>query len=252
MKICAILRLVPDLVEELEVEETEVIPFRYMPNERDEHAVEEALILKEKLGDAEVEVIGIADPDNEADLDEGLGMAAAKGADKLYKVILDRPTFRRAELAKALAEFLKDKGYDLILTGIQAIDAFAGNLGGMLACYLDLPYIGGVVEANVEDGKVDVKKELGGGLLAEYRLPTPAVIGVVSAERPLKFVPFTKLRQAMKKAEIEEVELELPEVEGIEVVRYEVPPEPEITLLEGDAEEIADRLIEVLKEISVL
>ncbi len=250
MKVCALLRLVPDLVEELEVEETEVIPFRYMPNERDEHAVEEALILKEKAN-AEVEVVGIADPDNEADLDEGLGMAAAKGADKLYKVLLDRPTYKRIELAKALAEFLKDR-YDVIFTGIQAIDSFAGNLGGMLACYLGVPYVGGVVEVNAEDGKLKVKKELGGGLLAEYTVKTPAVISIVSAERPLKFVPFTKLRQAMKKAEIEEVELELPEFEGIEVVRYEVPPEPEITLLEGDAEEIADRLIEVLKEISVL
>ncbi len=251
MKICAVLRLVPDLVEELEVEENEVIPFRYMPNERDEHAVEEALILKEKTG-AEVEVLGIADPDNEADLDEGLGMAAAKGADKLYKVILDRPSYKRAELAKALAEFLSDKNYDLILTGIQAIDSFAGNLGGMLAKNLGIPYIGGVVEVNVSDGEVVVKKELGGGLLAEYKLSTPAVVSIVSAERPLKFVPFTKLRQAMKKAEIEEVELELPEFEGIEVVRYEVPPEPEITLIEGDVEEVADKLIEALKEISVL
>ncbi len=251
MKICAILRLVPDLVEEIEVEENEIIPFRYMPNERDEHAVEEAIILKEKTG-AEVEVIGIADSENEADLDEGLGMAAAKGADKLYKVVLDRPTYKRCEIAKALADFLSDKNYDLILTGIQAIDSYAGNLGGILARYMDLPYIGGVVEVNVSNGNTIVKKELGGGLLAEYKLPLPAVVSVVSAERPLKFVPFTKLRQAMKKANIEEVELELPEIEGVEVLKYEVPPEPEITLIEGDVEEVADKLIEALKELSIL
>jgi len=87
MKVCALLRLVPDLVEEIEVRKDEIIPLRYMPNERDEHAVEEAIILKEKFN-AEVEVIGIASEDNEADLDEGLGMAAAKGADKLYRVVL--------------------------------------------------------------------------------------------------------------------------------------------------------------------
>ncbi len=248
MRICALLRLVPDLVEEIEVEDREVIPFRYMSNERDEHAVEEALILKEKFG-AVVEVAGIADENNEADLDEGLGMAAAKGADKLYRLILSKPTFSRVELAKALAGFLAEKNYDLILTGVQAVDSFAGSLGGALARLLNVPYIGVVTEIDLEDEKIKVKKELGGGLIAEYRLPLPAVIGVVSAERPLKFVPFTKLRQAMRKSDVERVELEVPEVKGVEVVRYSTPPEPEIRFIEGEVEEVADELIKVLEEL---
>ena len=248
MRICALLRLVPDLVEEIEVEDKEVIPFRYMSNERDEHAVEEALILKEKLN-AEVEVVGIANEDNEVDLDEGLGMAAAKGADKLYKVILSKPTFRRVELAKALSGFLAEKSYDLILTGVQALDSFAGSLGGALARFLGVPYVGAVTEVDVEDGKLRVKKELGGGVLAEYRLPFPAVIGVVSAEKPLKFVPFTKLRQAMRKSNVERAELEVPEVKGVEVVKYSTPPEPEIKFIEGEVEKVADELIKVLEEL---
>ncbi|AEA47565.1 electron transfer flavoprotein subunit beta/FixA family protein [Archaeoglobus veneficus] len=251
MKICAILRLVPDLVEEIEISETEITPFAYIANERDEHAVEEALVLKEKSG-ATVDVLGIVDEDTETEIDEPLAMAYAKGADNLIKAILSRSTYRRIEVAKGLAEFLKDKEYDVIMVGIQAIDAFAGTLGGMLARCMGIPYIGGVVEADVQDGNLVVKKELGGGLLGEYKVSLPAVVGVVSAERPLKFVPFAKLRQAMKKAEIEEVEIEVPELEGVEVLRYYEPPKPEITLLEGEPEEIADKLVEVLKELSVL
>ena len=251
MKICAVLRVVPDLVEEIEIEETEIVPFAYIANERDEHAVEEALILKEKAGGS-VDVLGVVDEDTASDVDEPLAMAYAKGADNLIKAILSRKTFRRYEVAKGLAEFLKDKGYDVIFTGIQAIDAFAGTLGGMLARCMNLPYIGGVVEVDVQNGTLVVKKELGGGLLGEYRVSTPAILGVVSAERPLKFVPFAKLKKAMKEANIDEVDIEVPEIEGIDVLRYYEPPKPEITLLEGDPEELAEKLVGVLKEVSVL
>ncbi|RUM34882.1 MAG: electron transfer flavoprotein subunit alpha [Archaeoglobus sp.] len=251
MKVCVLLRLVPDLVEELEISENEVVPFQYIPNERDEHAIEEAIVLKEKLKDVTLDVVGIADPDSADEIDEGLGFAAAKGADKLYKVILNRQTFSRVEIAKALADFLNDRGYSLILTGVQAIDSFAGSLGGALARFLNLPYIGGAVELNLNE-KLYVKKELEGGISAEYRLPLPAVVGVLSAERPLSFVPFTKLRQAMKRAEIEEVELEVPKISGVELVRYETPPEPDVLMLEGDVEEVADRIVEVLRDISVI
>jgi len=250
MRICAILRVVPDLVEDIEINE-ELIPFAYIANERDEHAVEEALILKEKVGGT-VDVLGVVDEDAAGDIDEPLAMAYAKGADNLIKAILSRKTYRRYEVAKGLAGFMKDKNYDVVVTGIQAIDAFAGTLGGILARCMRIPYIGGVVEVDAQDGSLTVKKELGGGLLGEYRVALPAIIGVVSAERPLKFVPFAKLKKAMKEANIEEVNVEVPELEGIKVVRYYEPPKPEITLLEGEPEEIADKLIEVLKEVSVL
>ncbi len=251
MKICAILRVVPDLVEDIEINEEELIPFAYIANERDEHAVEEALILKEKAGGT-VDVLGVVDEDTAGDIDDALAMAYAKGADNLIKAILSRKTYRRYEVAKALAGFLKDKNYDVIIPGIQAIDAFAGTLGGMLARCMRIPYIGGAIEIEAQDGALSVKKELGGGLLGEYRVSLPAVVGVVSAERPLKFVPFARLKKAMKEAKVEEVDVEVPEVEGVKVTRYYEPPKPEITLLEGEPEEIADKLVEVLREVSVL
>ena len=252
MKICALLRTVPDLVEEIEiVDEDEIEPFAYIANERDEHAVEEAIIFKEKHGGT-VDVIGIVDEDSEDEIEEPLGMALAKGADKAIKLKVSNKSYRRIEYAKAVAEYLKDKNYDVIFTGIQAIDAFAGMLGPMLSVYMNVPFTGYVTYVEAEDSYVKVQKELGGGLLAEFRVKLPAILGIVSAERPLRFVPLAKLRQVMKKAEIEEDELEIPEVPGVEVIRYYEPEKPEIVLLEGDAEEIADKLIEAFKEIGVL
>lgn len=253
MKICAIIRTVPDLVEEIElISDDEIEPFAYIGNERDEHAVEEAVVLKEKFGGT-VDVIGIADEDSEDEIDEPLAMSLAKGADKAVKIMLSDKSYRKVEQAKALSEYLKDKDYDLILTGIQSIDAFTGMLGPMLAYNLNLPFTGYVTEVEEADGDgLVIQKELGGGLMGEFNVKLPAVLGIVSAEHPLTFVPLAKLRKVMKGAEIDEEELEISEVENITVLKYYEPEKPEIVLLEGEADEVADKLIEVFKEIDVI
>ncbi|ADB57981.1 electron transfer flavoprotein subunit beta/FixA family protein [Archaeoglobus profundus] len=250
MNIGAIVRIVPDLVEGVEVTEEEVIPFRFVPNERDEHAVEEALIFKQKCNGT-VEVIGLVDDelrDDEA-IEEALAMAYAKGADKLRKIVLMRKTFNRLEVAKAIAEYLK--GYDVIMIGIQSIDSFAGYLGGVLASMLGYTYIGGVVSVDLRGNDLVVQKEFG-GVFGEYKVKVPAVLGIVSAEKPISFVPLTKLRQAMRSMEVEEIEVDVPEIGGIDVLRYYEPEKPEITIIEGDVEEVADKLVEMLKALSII
>ncbi len=250
MRIGAIVRIVPDLVMGIEIEESEIVPFKYVPNERDEHALEEAVIFKEKTG-GNLEVVGIVDDelrDDEA-IEEALALAYAKGADSLKKIVLERRTLDRREVAKAVADHFKD--YDVIMVGIQSIDSFAGYLGGILAGVLGYNYVGGVVGVDYDGGLI-VQKELGGGVVGKYRVKTPAILGVVSAERPITFVPLVKLRQAMKEMKVEEIEVEVPDMGGIEVVRFYEPEKPEITLLEGDVEELADKLVEVFKSLSLV
>ncbi|MFW6185998.1 MAG: electron transfer flavoprotein subunit beta/FixA family protein [Halobacteriota archaeon] len=252
MKIGVLMRTVPDLVEEIEiVDDNQIEPFAYIGNERDDHAVEEAVILKERYGGS-VEVIGIADEDSEDEIDEPLATAIAKGADNAVKIMMSDKTFLKAEYAKALVEFLQKREYDLLLTGIQSIDAFTGMLGPLLSVYVNKPFTGYVTKVEVEDSGLKIQKELGGGLMGDFTVKLPAILGIVSAERPLTFVPLTKLRKVMKKAEIEEVELETPQMEGTEVVKFYEPEKPEIELLEGEPEEVADKLIEVFKEIEVV
>ncbi len=251
MRICAVTRIVPDLVEGIEVSDEEVMPFRFVPNERDEHAVEEALIFKKKCNGT-VDVVGIVDDelrDDEA-IEEALAMAYAKGADSLKKIVLMRKTFNRLEVAKAVSDYFRD--YDVVMIGIQSIDSFAGFLGGILASILGYTYVGGVVSVDLRDGNLIVQKEFGGGVFGEYKVKTPAVLGIVSAEKPISFVPLTKLRQAMRSMEVEEIEVDVPDVEGIDVVRYYEPEKPEITLIEGDVEEVAERLVEVFKALSLV
>jgi electron transfer flavoprotein alpha/beta subunit len=113
-------------------------------------------------------------------------------------------------------------------------------------------YIGGVVSVDLRENDLIVQKELGGGVFGEYRVKTPAVLGIVSAEKPISFVPLTKLRQAMRSMEVEEIEVEVPEIGGFEIIRYYEPEKPEITMIEGDVEEIAEKMIEVFKALSLV
>jgi electron transfer flavoprotein beta subunit len=109
-----------------------------------------------------------------------------------------------------------------------------------------------VVSVDLRDGDLIVQKEFGGGEFGEYKVKVPAVLGIVSAEKPISFVPLTKLRQAMRSMEVEEVEVDVPEMGGVEVVRYYEPEKPEITMIEGDVEEVADKLVEMFKALSLI
>ena len=85
MKILVLMRLVPDIVEELDVApdgrslDTDFL--RLIVSERDEHALEEALLLKE---DAGATVVVLAPDSDEAD--DVLYTALAKGADRAVKI----------------------------------------------------------------------------------------------------------------------------------------------------------------------
>ncbi len=238
--ICVIVRAVPDLVEGLEIEEREVKPYRYMANELDEYAVEHAVNLKEKYGER-VEVVGIANEDAYDEIDEFLYMAIAKGADKAYKVLIPRTT--NYKIVDAMSEFLKK--FDIIMTGTLAVDEFYGVFGAIVADKLNYPYVGGVKGIDLDGDFAIVKKELGGGAYLVLKVKKPAVFGILSLEKPPRYVPFSKLRSIMKTAEIEELRFDIEE-ESLDV-RFIEPPKPEVEFIDGTPEEIAEKLADIIK-----
>lgn len=238
--ICVIVRAVPDLVEGLEIEERDVRPYRYIANELDEYAVEHAVSLKEKYNER-VEVIGIASEDAYDEIDESLYMAIAKGVDKAYKVKIPKTTSYK--IADALSDFLKK--FDIILTGTLAVDEFYGVLGATIADKLDIPYVGGVRSIEIEGDSVIVKKELGGGAYLVLKVKKPALFGILSLEKPPRYVPISKLRSVMRSAEIEELKVNVEE--DVLDVRFLEPPKPEVKFIDGDPEEVAEKLAEIIR-----
>lgn len=253
MNIVVLAKLVPDLVEELEIDDSgtalDMTWLRLIINELDDHAIEQSILLKEKTG-AHVTVVA---PDFE-DIEDILFTASAKGADRLIKVLGDFESgINNHALARALAPIVSGLSPDLILSGVQAHDDLDGSIGPLLAGYLDMPYVGYVASVALGEGKATITKEYPGGLSAEMEVALPAVLGIQVAEEPPRYVAVSKVRQAMKSAEVEEVEAGEFNLAGGPVVTSMFQPEvgEGATMLEGSIDDIADELLGILKELGV-
>ncbi len=253
MNIVVPIRLVPDLVEEITVDasgtDLDRRWLRWIINEFDDHAIEQALLLKER-GGGQVTVMA---PDCEG-VDEVLFTAAAKGADRLVKLTGSPERLLSHSYARALAAAIGPRAPDVVLTGVQANDDLDGAVGPLLAEYLGWPYVGYVAGTAIESGKAIVRKEFPGGLVAELEVQLPAVLGIQAAEQPPRYVAVSRVRQAMKTGGLEELAGDFGDGgPGLPVDRM-VPPEPtgRATLIDGDEATVSDRLIAILRDVGAL
>ncbi len=254
MKIAVPIKFVPDLVEELSIDASgaalDTTWLRLIINEFDDHAIEQAILLKER-GGAEVTVI-CADGDG---VDDILFTAAAKGADRLVKLTGDFSGGMNSHAAaRILADLFKEIQPDLILTGVQAHNDLDGSVGSLLAEYLGMPYVGYVSGVTAGSGSVAIRKEYPGGIIAEMDVKLPAVLGIQAAEQPPRYVAYSKINQMSKTVKIEERPVADFDPSGGAVVTHMFTPEPaqRAEIIEGSPEEVADRLIGIFKELDVL
>jgi len=253
MNIIVLAKLVPDLVDELTIDESgaalDLMFARWIINELDDHAIEEAILLKERSGGT----VTVIAPDLDG-ADDVLFTAAAKGADKLIKLTGDFVTANNHALARTVAAHIKDLQADLILTGVQAHNDLDGSVGPMLAESLGLPYVGYVSSVSVNDGKAVIHKEYPGGLLAEMEVTLPAVLGIQVAEQPPRYVAVSKVRQAMQSSSIEEQDASDLDLSGVAAVGSMYQPEAtsHAEMITGDPEEVTDKLVNLFKELGVL
>ncbi|HET8577632.1 MAG TPA: electron transfer flavoprotein subunit beta/FixA family protein [Methylomirabilota bacterium] len=251
MEIVVPIKMVPDLVEELEIDaagtdlDRSVVKLRI--NEFDEHAVEEALTLKDKHG-ARVTVVAL----DTGDVDETLFTCLAKGVDRAVKITGD---FARGvsshRMAAILATVLGSVAHDLVLAGVQAADDRDGQLGPLLGTMLDLPHVSVVTGVEpVGDSAVSVRQEYAGGVVAEFEVDLPAVLGIQAARQTPRYAPVSKVRQVMKTAKLEEIAPPTVDIDAGSSVKRLAKPEVAggAQMLEGSPEEIADRLYALLIE----
>jgi electron transfer flavoprotein beta subunit len=242
-------KMVPDLVEELELDadgralDRSFLKLRL--NEFDEHAVEEAILLKEKHGGT-VTVVAL----DAAELDEALFTCLAKGADRAVKLTgVPEEGVTSHQAARIFGEALKAIPADLILTGVQSAEDRDGQLGPLLAGALGAPHVSVVSGvAPLGDKAVTVKQEYAGGVMAELEVDLPAVIGVQAAEKPPRYAPVSKVRALMKTAKLEAVACPPVAADAGAEVRRLFKPEAGggAEMIEGSAEEVADKLVTLL------
>lgn len=248
MNIIVPIKQVPDLVEELEINsagtdlDREWLKMKL--SEFDDHAMEEALLMKEDQG-ANVTAIALASDD----IDKALFAAAAKGADKLIKVTGVEGSSTH-EAAKAMANVIKDMEYDIVMTGVQAVDDRDGQLAVLLAHYLGLPHVSVVTGVEASGGSVTVLKEYGGGMVAEFEVSTPVVLGIQAARETPRYVPVAKVRRAMKGFTIDEVAADDVGVAAGSSVSKMYKPDTGggAEMIDGSAEDQASKIMELLTQ----
>lgn len=135
-----------------------------------EIAVEEAVRLKEKGMADEIIVATLGDDACQ----EQLRTALALGADRGILVQTEQPPGPLAA-AKLLKAIIDEEQPGLVLLGKQAIDSDNGQTGQMLAALAGLPQGTYASEVTVDAGKVNVTREVDGGLQT-VSLDLPAIV----------------------------------------------------------------------------
>jgi len=257
MNILVCVKRVPDTSEnEIEINndgtDIERDDLVYSVNEWDNYAVEEAIQLRDKLGGS-VTVVTVGDEDAEEVLRREMAMGADNGILITDEAIEGSDGRGIASLLKAEVE----KGqYDLILTGAQA-DQGAAQVGGMLAAMLDYPYASLVNAIEVKDDTtLKVGREIEGGNQEMNEIALPCVLSIQTGINEPRYVGIRGIR---KVASVEIPEHGLSDLglsaddvgEGAARVKradYFVPEMGEgAEILEGDTEEVAQKLAEMLK-----
>jgi len=250
MNIIVPIKQIPNLTDELEINSDgtnlDHDALQYVLNEFDEHAIEEAVLTKESAGGA-VTVIGV---DTTGELDSVLHTALAKGADKVAKITGDFPRGTDSHTqAKLIADAIKNMSPDIVMTGVQAADDRDGQIGPMIAAHLGIPYVGVVTSVAAKDGKAIVHKEYAGGVMAEFEVTLPMVVGVQAAHQPPRYAPVSKIRQIAKTAKVDEISGGAP-VGSSSSVRKMFKPESagHAEMWEGDAAEVAEKIVAMIRE----
>jgi electron transfer flavoprotein beta subunit len=150
MKICVLVKQVPDHEAIVRVREdfTLEVEDKHATNFFDEIAVEQALLLREKLGGS-VTAVSTGGGRNA----DALRRALAMGADAA--VMVDDPALGGADglgLARALAACLGPLEPDIVLAGQVALDDEMGLVGPAVAEFLGWPHVAGLVGLEVDGG----------------------------------------------------------------------------------------------------
>jgi electron transfer flavoprotein beta subunit len=143
----------------------------YKVNPFDENAVEEALRLSEKHGNAEVVLVTLGPEE----VTHNLRQALAMGAHRAIRVEAKDEALDSDLAARALAAVFKRESPDLFILGKQAIDGDNNQVGQLVAEYLGVPQACFASKVLLEGDEAIVTREVDGGL-ETVALKRPCVI----------------------------------------------------------------------------
>ncbi|MCH8346925.1 MAG: electron transfer flavoprotein subunit beta/FixA family protein [Proteobacteria bacterium] len=207
-------------------------------NPFDEIAVEEAVRLKEAGKISEIVAVSIGPQQAQ----ETIRTALAMGADRGILVKTDQLVEPLA-VAKLLQKIVGDENLDLVIMGKQAIDDDCNQTGQMLAALLGWPQGTFASEVKLENGAVQVTREIDGGL-ETIKITIPAVI---TTDLRLNEPRYASLPNIMK-AKQKPIDEKTPEDLGVDItprlksLKVEEPAKREAGVKVESVEELVGKL----------
>ena len=238
----AVLRIAPD---EKWINEADI---SQQTNESDGYALEEALRVKEAKGEGEVIVCTLGPQSAKAVIKDAL----ARGADRAIHIVTENSKrLSPYQIAKAIADGIREENANLVFTGLQSDDASYGQTGVVLAELLGIPHATIVIEVDRSSlgETLRVKRELESGWYQWFTYKLPALMTIQSGISQIRYASLKGI-MAAKKKEIKDVTLAIGEFAGaqtIEKVYMPLKTKQTQILGNGDAKAGAAELVEKLK-----
>ncbi len=251
MKILVCIKQVPDMESKFKVNSEsdwyDSGDLAWRMNEYDEYAVEQAVQLKEQEADADLTVLCVGPDRVKETMKKALAMGCDRGAhlqdDEFYKK-------EPMQIAAIIAEYARDKNFDVIFTGMQSQDRGSGQVGVLLAEMLEMPSITTVIDFVFEGGEIKVKRELEGGVRAKVKTSIPAVLTCQLGLNTPRYPTLPNIMKAKKKELVTTPASDYLNVESRQRTASMYFPEKKGggLVLEGDIADLTDQLIKILKE----
>jgi electron transfer flavoprotein beta subunit len=259
MKICVLVKEVPDAAVEKRIDTTTGRMDRGGEknlNPYDTHAIEAAMQVKEGGAVPVEEIVAVTmGPESAV---RALHKAVSLGADR--SLHLSDPALAGSDVAAtgyALAQALRGEQPDLVLLGQQSDDGECYTIGAVVAEHLGMPSLTQVIKMDVEDGALRCERQ------AEYGYDTvqvklPAVISVGDAINEPRYPSLKAIMGAKKKplatVGVAEAQIDAAKVGGehsaAQWIAAKAPPQkaPGEIIEDEDTNETVERIIAWLDE----
>ncbi len=222
-------------------------------NPFDMYAIEEGVRIKEKFG-GKVIILTMGPPQAEGALREAIAIGADEGILLSDRAFAGSDTWATSYALSAAIRKIRD--YDLVICGKQASDGDTAQVGPGIATHLDIPqvtYVKKIEEIKDRTIRLERMTEEGFEIVES---PIPALFTVVKEINSPRMPSLRGLMRAKTAVLTHWTNKELgiePQNLGLcgsptQVVRiFTPPPRPSGKTLEGSPEDVADKLVEILK-----
>ena len=188
---------------------------QFIINPYDEwYALVRGLELKEANGGS-VTILNVGGADN----DPTIRKALAIGADDAVRINME-PTDALG-VAKQIADYAKENAFDMVLCGKETIDYNGSQVGGMVAAFLDQPFVSNASKLDMAGNTATIERDIQGGKEI-IEVDTPFVLSAAKGMAEAR-IPNMRGIMAARTKPLQVVEPSAFE-NTTEVASYELPP----------------------------